>query len=103
MQFALYQVMSYIAETLLPKKKRNRPGLQGTENHHSNAPAALKTPGTFYKQTHKLKERLGTQRSRKALVQTPEGHQALKALPFTFSILGNKPPIWGWALCASNI
>lgn len=37
------------------RRKRNRHGgLKGTANSHRNAPAAMKTLGTFYKHTHKL-------------------------------------------------
>lgn len=83
-QFVLYQVMSYKAETLLPEKKGHRPGLKGTENSHMNVHAALKTPGTFYKHTHKIQEEVGPWRTGKSFAsETTEGHQAFKPLPFT--------------------
>lgn len=71
--------MNYGAGTLLPEKKRNRPGLKGTENSHRNVLVALKTPGTFYKHTHKIKEGMGTWRTDESFgSETTKGHQAFK-------------------------
>lgn len=87
MQFVFYQAMNYRAETLLPEKKRNRPGLKGTENSHRNVLVALKTPDTFYKYTHKIKEGVGTWRTDESFgSETTGGHQAFKPTPSTHTL-----------------
>lgn len=101
MQLARYQVMSDKAETLLPEKKRNTPGLKGTENSHRNAPAALKTPHTFYKHTHKLKEQVGTRTTGERFgLETTKLSNSFHS---DFSNLENKPPLWGLDLSLPNI
>lgn len=104
MQFVLYQVMSYEAETLLPEKKRNRTGLKETENSRGNVLAALKTPGTFNKHNTQNKGRGGHLENRaRALVQRPQKDTELSH-PFHShsSNLENKPPIWSLDLCLSH-
>lgn len=94
MQFVLYQVMSYEAETLLPEKKRNTTGLKETENSHGNVLAALKTPGTFNKHNTKNKGRGGHLENRaRALLQRPQKDTGLSH-PFHShsSNLENEPP-----------
>ena len=96
--------MGYKEETLLPEKKRNRPGLKGTQNSHRKGPAALRTPGTFYKQTHKFKERVGTQRTSKSSgSEITEGHKLPDPFHKHISNLEDNSPVWGVDLCLSSI
>ena len=96
--------MSCKEETLFPEKKRNRPGLKGTQNSHRKGPAALKTPGTFYKQTHKFKEGVGTQRTGKSSgSETTEEHKLPDPCHKRISNLEDNSPVSGVDLCLFSI
>lgn len=96
--------MSCKEETLLPEKKRNKPGLKGTQNSHRKGPAALKTPGTFYKQIHKFKQGVGPQRTGKSSgSETTEGHKLPDPFRKHISNPEDNSPVWGVDLCPSSI
>lgn len=75
-------------------QKRNRPCLKGAENSHSNGLAAVKSPGTFYKHTHKTKEGWARGELTQRHIMLPPHPPPPAHRPLTFSQSGKQTPLW---------
>lgn len=86
------------------RKEKKQTWPQGDTEYSQKGPAALKTPGTFYKQTHKFKEWVGTQRTGKSSgSETTEGHKLPDPFHKHISNPEDNSPVWSVDLCPSSI